>query len=323
MAVVELLVLAARCPASAAAGRRCARRGPGCARRACPASMKISFIRRSASAWVATISTGSQAFQRRQTVQSISPVSRSNGSAMPFARPGSGEYAPASASTMMVVKSAPSFFSFASKWRRKPATPAVASQRPRRHRQVGQRRQLEVHVARVAGDGGEQLGVAHREHERAEAAGRLAADGARVARRDGAEARVDRRDHLTHDVRLVVPDRGRIEVLRAAPAGEAVGRDDDRLAHRARCRQPIEAVAEAGLPRASPRTASRPSPRSRTASRSPGNGDRSRSRTTAATRPRSAVPSRRRAGCRRARGCRRSRRRCSSRVGRARDRARR
>ena len=56
-----------------------------------PASTNSSFIRRSASACAATISIGSQAFQRFQTAQSISPVSTSKGSATPAGRPASGE----------------------------------------------------------------------------------------------------------------------------------------------------------------------------------------------------------------------------------------
>ena len=42
--------------------------------------------------------------------------------------------------------------------------------------------------------------------------------------------------------------RRRVEVLRAPPAGEAVGRDDDRLAHRAAADQAIEPLAEPRLP---------------------------------------------------------------------------
>ena len=133
---------------------------------------------------------------------------------------------------------------------------------------------------------------------------------------DGAEARVDRRDHLAHHVRLVVADRRRIEVLRAAPAREAVGRDDDRLAHPP-ARPAVEAVAQARLPRrareqhlARPRVAGQPvDHRVAAVGRAP--------RTKAAARRRSAAPSRRRAGCPPARGCRRSRRRCSSRSARA------
>ena len=87
MAVVELLVLARDARAPAAAARRCARRGPGCARRACPRRGRSASSAAAPRRASPTISTGSQAFQRCQTVQSISPVSRSNGSATPCVAP--------------------------------------------------------------------------------------------------------------------------------------------------------------------------------------------------------------------------------------------
>ena len=87
----------------------------------------------------------------------------------------------------MVVKSSPDFFSRVSKCREESLDAAVAPQRAGGDRQILERRQLEGHVARVAGDGGEQLGVAHRQHQRAEAARRLAADGAPGARGDASE----------------------------------------------------------------------------------------------------------------------------------------
>ena len=125
---------------------------------------------------------------------------------------------------------------------------AVPSQRARRGRQVRQRRELEGHVARVAGDGGEELGVAHGQHQRAEAARGLAADGAPAARGDGAKAagrsRGSPRARDASRSFRAPANRG----TGAAPAGEAVGRDDDRLAHRAGADQPIESLAQARLP---------------------------------------------------------------------------
>ena len=104
-------------------------------------------------------------------------------------------------------------------------------------------------------------------------------------RRPGAEAGVDRRQHLADQVGLVVAQRRRVDVLRAAPAGEAVGRDDDRLAHPAARHQAVEPGPQPRLPGAVRRTSSRRCRRSRPASRSPGSGARARSRTTAAARP--------------------------------------
>ena len=83
---------------------------------------------------------------------------------------------------------------------------------------------------------------------------------ARASRAAGAEAGVDRGHHLADQVGLVVAQRRRVEVLRAAPAGEAVGRDDDRLAHGAAAHQPIEPVAQPRLPGAVPANSISPVP---------------------------------------------------------------
>jgi hypothetical protein len=125
---------------------------------------------------------------------------------------------------------------------------AVAAQGSRGDGKILERRQLEGHVAGMTGDGREQIRVAHGQHQRAEAARRLAADGARLRRGDGPIAGIDRGDHLTREVRLVISERRRIEVLRAPPAGEAVGRDDDHLAHRAAADEAIEPRAQPRLP---------------------------------------------------------------------------
>ena len=108
---------------------------------------------------------------------------------------------------------------------------------------------LERAVARVRADRAHHLGPLHRQHHRAVAARRLADDGARLALGNRAQRAVDEGHQLVAQVALVAPDRRRVDVLRAAVAGEAVGRDHDRLAHCAGAHRRAEPLGQRRLPR--------------------------------------------------------------------------
>src|SRR5690606_12375317 len=75
-----------------------------------------------------------------------------------------------------------------------------------RARQVGVVAELEHRVARVVGDGGPGLGVAHAMDDRAVAAGRLAEAAAMLARGERAELAVDEGDEFARQVVGVATD---------------------------------------------------------------------------------------------------------------------
>src|SRR5262249_23618805 len=91
--------------------------------------------------------------------------------------------------------------------------------------EVGDVTKLEVRVARVIGERVEHIGIAHRERDRAITPRRFAEDAPALDRIRGA----DEWDDFAEQVILVAPGRGRVDVLVAADAGEAIrGGDHDR-----------------------------------------------------------------------------------------------
>ena len=196
-----------RCPARAAAPTKIrAPRSRLCSSRV-PASTNSSFIRRSASACAATISIGSQAFQRFQTAQSISPgldVERERHAARParLGRVGArlGQHHHGGEVVAALLFAAPRSA------RRTPATP------PRRRKvRAATGRSLSADSSKAMSPAwlataAKSSGWRMASTSAPKPARRLAADGARLARGDGPIARVDRGNHLAHEVRLVVAD---------------------------------------------------------------------------------------------------------------------
>src|SRR5262249_45161077 len=78
-------------------------------------------------------------------------------------------------------------------------------------RDLARVREAKVHVARVTGDGGKEIGVSHRLNDRAEPARRLSRDPVRTDRK----SRLDEKTELVDEILLVVADRARSQVLRS------------------------------------------------------------------------------------------------------------
>ncbi len=109
-----------------------------------------------------------------------------------------------------------------------------------RVRDVGDVTELEARIAGVIRERAEDLGVAHAEDDGAVAAGRLA------EHRPFAcfVSLLNEREDLFEEVVLVAAGGGRVDVLVAADAREAVGRDDDRGRAHAAADEPIHAARE-------------------------------------------------------------------------------
>ncbi len=108
---------------------------------------------------------------------------------------------------------------------------------------------VEAQVAAVAGERAEDLRAPHAQHERAVAARGLAYHAAMVARGERAEASVHVRHQLLDQMGRVAAGGARVEVLRSAVAGEAVGHHQDHLAAGAARDERVHAVVERGRPR--------------------------------------------------------------------------
>jgi hypothetical protein len=185
---------------------------------------------------------GSFASQFFQRASMRSPVSRWNGTRKPFGAVGSGSYVAAMHRFITVWPSvAPSFFFLRSSARKRAMRPsskpsasfADASartsigpalrfglrelgERVERVRPVARIDEVEVRVARVVGDRTPRLWIQHAVDDRAVAARALAEAAAVVARRQGAELRVDEGNELLRQVVGVAADRRRVDVLVAA-----------------------------------------------------------------------------------------------------------
>jgi len=86
---------------------------------------------------------------------------------------------------------------------------------------------LEVHIAAVAGKGVEQVGMAHRQHNRPISSTRLAHQRPKAGQRFCAVAAVDQRNQLLHDVVLVAPNGGRVQILTSSERRKAVWHHQD------------------------------------------------------------------------------------------------
>ena len=91
--------------------------------------------------------------------------------------------------------------------------------------------EVEIGVSRVIGYGPPVLCVAHAVDDGAITAGRLAETTPMIPIRQGSKFAVDEGNEFPGQVVGVAADGARVDVLVAAEAGEAVGKDHDRRAH--------------------------------------------------------------------------------------------
>ena len=111
-------------------------------------------------------------------------------------------------------------------------------------------KQLEAGIARMAGGGGPDIGVAHGVDQGAEAARGFSEDAA-PSGAAAAEPGFDGRQHLADEKVLVVSEDGRIDILVAAETREAIGEGDDDGRHLAFADQAVEPLGDVfgkGLP---------------------------------------------------------------------------